>query len=30
MSVTRQVDRRLTENGSSIRRWRLMQSLKAV
>lgn len=30
MSVTRQVDRRLTEVGSSIRRWRLMQSLKAV
>ena len=30
MSVTRQVDRRLTEMGESIRRWRLMQSLKAV
>lgn len=30
MSVTRQVDRRLAEIGASIRRWRLMQSLKAV
>ncbi|UVI36775.1 helix-turn-helix domain-containing protein [Brevibacterium spongiae] len=30
MSVTRQVERRLDEIGSSIRRWRLMQSLKAA
>ena len=30
MAVTRQVERRLGEVGSSIRRWRLMQSLKAA